>query len=50
VIRVTDEQFWLYAAVDPVTNQVLQIRLYPRRTTVITEMLLTELKARHDVN
>jgi transposase-like protein len=45
VIRVNNEQFWLYAAVDPATNHVLHIRLYPWRTTARTEMLLGELKA-----
>ncbi|WP_436926972.1 IS6 family transposase [Halosimplex amylolyticum] len=49
VIRVNDEQFWLYAAVDPETNHVLHIRLYPRRTNAITEMFLVELKGKHDV-
>jgi putative transposase len=49
VIRVNDEQFWLYAAVDPETNHVLHVRLYPRRTTAITEMFLAELKRKHDV-
>lgn len=49
VIRVNNKQFWLYAAVDPETNHVLHIRLYPRRKNAITEMFLAELKEKHDV-
>jgi len=50
VIQIDDEQFWLYAAVDPATNHILHIRLYSRRTTAITEMFLGELKEKHDVD
>jgi putative transposase len=28
-IRINDEQYWLYAAVDPETNRVLHSRLFP---------------------
>jgi putative transposase len=29
VIRVNDEQHWLYAAIDPETNEYLHLRLFP---------------------
>jgi transposase-like protein len=32
VIRINDQQYWLYAAVDPDTNQFLHIRLFPNYT------------------
>ena len=50
VIRVNDEQYWLYAAVDPVTNRFLHIRLFPTYTTVLTETFLRELREKHDVS
>lgn len=49
VIQVNDQQFWLYAAVDPEPNEILHVKLYPRRTTALTEMFLSELREKHDV-
>lgn len=31
-IRIKDEQYWLYAVVDPQTNRVLHSRLFPTYT------------------
>ena len=49
VIRINDEQYWLYAAADPKTNQLLHVRLFATTTTALTEMFLQELKKKHDV-
>ncbi|SEO29761.1 putative transposase, partial [Halorientalis persicus] len=49
VIRINDEQFWLYTAVEPETNRILHSRLLPARTTALTERFLRELKQKHDV-
>lgn len=37
VIHFDDKQLWLYAAVDPATNRLLHVRLFPARTTVVTK-------------
>ncbi|WP_136591665.1 IS6 family transposase [Salinigranum halophilum] len=50
VIRVNDEQYWLYAAVDPDTNKIHHIRLFPTYTTALTEIFLRELREKHDVS
>ncbi|WP_372479081.1 IS6 family transposase [Halomicrobium sp. HM KBTZ05] len=49
VIRINDEQFWLYAAADPATNDLLHVRLFSTTTTSLTEIFLRELRQKHDV-
>jgi len=49
VIRINDEQFWLYAAADPETNDLLHVRLFSTTTTALTEIFLRELRQKHDV-
>ena len=49
VIRLNDQQFWLYAAVDPQTNDLLHVRLFSTTTTSVTEIFLRELRQKHDV-
>lgn len=49
MVPVNDEQYWLYAAVDPATNRFLHVRLFPTYTIPITEELLAELTEKHDV-
>ena len=49
VIRINDQQYWLYAAVDPETNKFLRIRLFSTYTTGLTEIFLSELREKHDV-
>jgi transposase-like protein len=44
VIQVNHERFWLYAAVDPETNEFLHVRLFPSRTTALTKLFLRELQ------
>ncbi|MUW14652.1 IS6 family transposase [Halorubrum sp. CBA1125] len=48
-IRINDEQYWLYAAVDPKTNRILHSRLFPTYTIPIAREFLTELTEKHDV-
>ncbi|MFC6987641.1 IS6 family transposase [Haloplanus sp. GCM10025708] len=50
VIQLNDEQYWLYAAVDPATNRLLHVRLFPTRTQALTEMFLSELREKHLVD
>ena len=38
VIRVNDQRYWLFAAVDPATNRLLYVRLFSTRTQALTEM------------
>jgi putative transposase len=49
VIRINDQQFWLYAAADPQTNDLLHVRLFATTTTSLTEIFLRELREKHDV-
>jgi len=49
VIRINDQQYWLYAAGDPETNDLLHLRLFSTTTTALTEMFLMELREKHDV-
>lgn len=49
VIQLNDEQWWLYAAVDPTTNRILHVRLFPTRSTPVTKTFLQELREKHDV-
>ena len=50
VIQLDDERYWLYAAVDPATNRLLHVRLFPTRTQALTEMFLSELREKHLVD
>ena len=49
VIMVKGERFWLDDPVNPETNQILHIRLYPTRNTAVTRMFLNELDETHDI-
>jgi putative transposase len=48
VIQLNDEQYWLYAAVDPDTNKLLHTALEPTRTNVISRRFVAELREKHD--
>ena len=50
VIRVNDQRYWLFAAVDPDTNRLLHVRLFSTRTSALTEMFLAELREKHLVD
>jgi putative transposase len=49
VIRLNDEQYWLYAAVDPKTNEILYTALEPTTNSVLAQAFFTELRKKHDV-
>jgi len=50
VIRIDDQQFRLHAAVNPDTNEIRHLRLFPTTITALTERFLQELRAKHDVD
>jgi len=50
VIQLNDEQYWLYAAVDPETNELLHTSFEPSTNTVIAQTVLTEISEKHDVS
>jgi len=50
VIRLNNEQYWLYAAVDPETNELLHTRLEPTTNSVLSQMFFAELREKHDVD
>jgi putative transposase len=41
VIRINDQPFWLYAAADPQTNELLYLRLFSTTTTALTDSFST---------
>jgi transposase-like protein len=50
VIRVNGQRHWLYAAVDPATNQFLHVRLFQTRTTQLTLLFLRELREKQQLS
>jgi transposase-like protein len=50
VIQLGDQRYWLYAAVDPETNELLHTKLEPTRTNVIAHAFFRELREKHDVD
>jgi len=49
-IRVNGDDYWLYDAVDPETNEILQFRLFPATTKQTTRWFLTELHRRYQLD
>ena len=49
VIQLNDDQYWLYAAVDPETNELLYTSLEPTTNAGLAEVFLAELSEKHDV-
>jgi putative transposase len=49
VIHINNQQYWLYAAADPQSNELLHVRLFSTTTTALTEIFLRELRQKHDV-
>ena len=49
VIQLDDEKYWLYAAVDPETNELLNTKLELPRTNVLTHAFFAEFREKHDV-
>lgn len=50
VIRLDDEQYWLYAAVDPATNDLLHTKFELVRTNAFAHAFFAELREKHDVD
>ena len=44
LIRVNGQAHWLFATVDPDSNQFLHVRLFQTRTTQLTVLFLCELR------
>ena len=47
VIRSNGDDYWLYGAVDPGTNKILQFRLFPTTTKQTARWFLAELHRRY---
>ena len=50
MIQLDDEQYWLYAAVDPQSNDLLHTTLETTRNNVIADQFFAELRDKHDVD
>ena len=49
MIRLHGQEFWLYGAVDPQTNEILHVSLFPMATKQTTRWFLTELHQRYQL-
>jgi putative transposase len=49
-IRINGRDYWLYAAVDPATNEFLHVRLFPVTTKQTTRWFLADLHRRHQLD
>jgi len=49
VIRLDDEQYWLYAAVDPETNDLLHAQLEPTTNNALADRFFADLRNRHEI-
>ncbi|MFT4911039.1 MAG: putative transposase [Natronomonas sp.] len=50
MIRLHGRAFWLYGAVDPKTNEILHVSLFPTTTKQTTRWFLAELHRRYDLD
>jgi transposase-like protein len=50
MIRLHGQQFWLYGAVDPQTNEILHVSLFPTATKQTTRWFLDELHRRYQLD
>lgn len=50
MIHLHGQQFWLYGAVDPYTNEILHVSLSPTATKQTTRWFLTELHQRYQLD
>jgi putative transposase len=50
VIRLNNERYWLYAAVDTDSNNLLHTKLEPVRTNAFAHAFFTELREKHDID
>jgi len=49
VIRINGQQLWLWATVDPSTNEFLHVRLFTTTATALTQRSLQELRGKCDI-
>jgi len=50
MIHLHGQTFWLYGAVDPQTNEILHVSLYPATNKQTTRWFLTELHRRYQLD
>jgi len=50
VIRLNDEQYWLYAAVDPETNDLHHTQIEPTTNNALVDRFFADLRDKHGVN
>jgi len=50
VIRLDDEQYWLYAAVDPESNDLLHTQLEPTTNNALADRFFAELRDKHNID
>ena len=50
VIQLGTERYWLYAAVDPRTNEFLHVRPFPATNSGLTLVFLRELRGKRDID
>ena len=50
MIRLHGQEFWLYGAVDPHTNESIHVRLFPTANKQTTRWFLTDLHRRYQLN
>jgi len=50
VIGLNDEQYWLYAAVDPKTSELLYTKLETTTNKIIAHLFFAKLREKHDVD
>ncbi|EMA49008.1 IS240-type transposase (ISH102) [Halococcus salifodinae DSM 8989] len=50
MIRLDDERYWLYAAVDPESNELLHTKLEPTRNTALAHGFSAERRQKHHVD
>ena len=50
VTRLDDEQYWLYAAIDPETNDLLHTQLEPATNNAVADRFFADLRGKHDID
>ncbi len=50
VIQLNDQRYWLYAAVDPDSNEFLHVKLETSQNRGLSAIFFRELRQRHDVD
>ncbi len=50
VIRLDNEQYWLYAAFDPESNDLLHTQLEPTTNNALADRFFADLRDKHDID